>query len=64
MLIIKKKLKKINLRLHFLLPKIALFWGFKNDNILSSKSYMVTKSGISTQQKLGSLRNLRLKLAR
>ena len=40
------------------------FWGFKNDNILSSKSYTVTKSEISPQRKLGSLRNLKLKLIR
>ena len=29
--------------------KIAFFWGFENDNILSSKSYTVTKSEISPQ---------------
>ena len=55
-------LKKINLRVRFLALKIAFFGGFENDNILSSKSYMVTKSGISPQRKLGSLRNLKLKL--
>ena len=44
--------------------KIVLFWGFKNDNILSSKSYTVTKSEISPQRKLGSLRNFKLKLIR
>ena len=55
-------LKKINLRVRFLPLKIAFFGGFKNDNILSSKSYTVTKSGISPQRKLGSLRNLKLKL--
>ena len=37
--------------------KIAFFWGFKNDNILSSKSNTVTKSEISPQRKLESLRN-------
>ena len=47
MLDIKKKLKKINLRVRFLPLKIAFFEGFENDNILSSKSYTVTKSGIS-----------------
>ena len=51
----QKKLKKINLRVRFLLLKIAFFLGFENDNILSSKSYRVTKSGISPQRKLGSL---------
>ena len=53
-IIIKKKLKKINLRVRFLPLKIAFFEGFENDNILSSKSYTVTKSGISPHQKLGS----------
>ena len=62
MLIIK--LKKINLRVRFLPLKIAFFEGFENDNILSSKSYTVTKSGISPQRKLGSLRNLKLKFIR
>ena len=47
-------LKKINLRVRFLPLKIAFFEGFENDNILSSKSYTVTKSGISSQRKLGS----------
>ena len=47
-------LKKINLRVRFLPLKIAFFEGFENDNILSSKSYTVTKSGISPQRKLGS----------
>ena len=42
-------LKKINLRVRFLPLKIAFFEGFENDNILSSKSYTVTKSGISPQ---------------
>ena len=41
--------------------KIVFFWVFKNDNILSSKSYTVTKSEISPQRMLGSLRNLKLK---
>ena len=44
--------------------KIAFFLVFKNDNILSSKSYTVTKSEISPQRKLGSLQNLKLKLIR
>ena len=35
--------------------KMPFFWGFENDNILSSKSYTVTKSGISPQQKIRSL---------
>ena len=47
MLIIKKKLKKINIRVHFLALKIAFLGFFENGNILSSKSYTVTKSGIS-----------------
>ena len=54
MLLSTKNLKKINLRVHFLPLKIAFFEGFENDNILSSKSYTVTKSGISPQRKLGS----------
>ena len=54
-IIINIFLKKINLRVRFLLLKIAFFGGFENDNILSFKSYMVTKSGISPQRKLGSL---------
>ena len=37
--------------------KIVFFWGFKNDNILSSKSNTFTKSEISPQRKLGSLQN-------
>ena len=45
--IIKKNLKKINPRVRFLPLKIAFFGWFENYNILSSKSYMVTKSGIS-----------------
>ena len=64
MLLSTKNLKKINLRVRFLPLKIAFFEGFENDNILSSKSYMVTKSGISPQRKLGSLRNLKLKFIR
>ena len=64
MLNIKKMLKKMNLRVRFLALKIAFFGGFENDNILSSKSYMVTKSGISPQRKVGSLRNLKLKFIR
>ena len=57
----KKKWKKINLMVRFLPLKIMFFKGFENDNILSYKSYNVTKSEISPQQKLGSLRNLKLK---
>ena len=41
-----------------------IFEGFENDNILSSKTYTVTKSGISPQRKLGSLRNIKLKFTR
>ena len=63
-LLSKKNLKKINLRVRFLALKIAFFGGFENDNILSSKSYMVTKSRISHQRKLGSLKDLKLKLIR
>ena len=40
-LLSKKKLKKINLRVRFLPLKIAIFGGFENDNILSSKSYTI-----------------------
>ena len=47
-----------------LLLKITFFGGFENDNILSSKSYRVTKSEITSQLKLGSLPNLKLKLIR
>ena len=54
-------LKKINLRVRFLPLKIAFFEGFENDNILSFKSYMVTKSVISPQRKLGSLQILKHK---
>ena len=53
-LLSKNFLKKINLRVRFLPLKIAFFEGFENDNILSSKSYTVTKSGISPQRKRGS----------
>ena len=64
MLNIKKKLQKMNLTVRFLLLKIVFFGGFENDNILSSKSYMVTKSEISPQRKVGSLQNLKLKFIR
>ena len=57
-------LMKINLRLRFLPLKIAFLGGFENYNNLSSKSYMVTKSEISPQQKLGFLQNLKLKFIR
>ena len=53
-IIIKKKLRKINFKVRFLPLKIAFFGRFENDNILSSKSYTVTESGISSQRKLGS----------
>ena len=48
--------------MRFLALKIAFLGGFENDNILSLKSYTVTKSGISPQRKLGSLQNLKLML--
>ena len=57
-------LNKINPRVRFLALKIGFFGGFENDNILSSKSYTVTKSGIFPQRKLGSLRNLKLEFIR
>ena len=57
-------LKKINLRVRFLALKITFLGGFENDNILSSKSYAVTKCEISPQRKLGSLRNMKLKYIR
>ena len=63
-LISKKNVEEDNLRVRFLPLKIAFFGGFENDNILSSKSYTVTKSGISPQRKLGSLQNLKLKFIR
>ena len=44
--------------------KIAFFLFFENGDIFSSKSYTVTKSGISPQRKLGSLPNLKLLLIR
>ena len=47
-LLSKNFLKKINLRVRFLPLKIAFFEGFENDNILSSKSYTVTKRGRAT----------------
>ena len=58
------KMKKVNLRVCFIPLRIAVFWAFENDNILSSKSYAVTKNEISPQRKLGSLRNLKLKFIR
>ena len=60
----KKKLKKIILKVPFLPLKIAFFWVSGNAKNFRSKSYMVTKSEISPQRKLGSLRNLRLFLIR
>ena len=53
--LIKKKLKKINLMVCFIVLKIAVFWVFENVHILSSKSYTVTKSGISPQRMFRSL---------
>ena len=64
MLNIKKKLQKMNLRVRFLPLKIVFFGGLENNNILSSKSCTVTKSGLSPQPKLGSVRNLKLKFIR
>ena len=55
--IINLFLKKINPTVRFLPLKITFFGWFENYNILSSKSYMVTKSGISPQRKLGFLQN-------
>ena len=43
----------------FYLSKLRFLKGFENDNISSSKSYTATKSEISPQRKLGSLRNLK-----
>ena len=63
-LLSKINLKKINLRVRSLALKIAFFGGFENDNIFSYKSYTVTKSRISPQPKLRSLRNSKLKLIR
>ena len=63
-LIKKIKLKKIILRVRFLPLKIVFIWFFENDKNFRSKSYMVTKSEISPQRKLGSLRNFRLFLIR
>ena len=56
--------QKVSRKNRILPLKIVFFWVFDNDNILSSKSYTVTKSGISPQGKLGSLRNFRLFLIR
>ena len=44
----KKNLLEINLKVRFLLLK-NFVGSFENDNILSSRSYTVTKSGISSQ---------------
>ena len=56
-LLFKKKMKRRNLRMHLFIYHLNCFFlVFENKNILSSKSYTVTKSGIS-QRKLGSLRN-------
>ena len=44
--LIKNKIEERNLRVRFLPLKIVFFWGVENDNIFSSKSYRVTKSGI------------------
>ena len=60
----KEKLKKTILRVPFLPLKIAFFSFFENDKHFRSKSYMVTKSIISPQRKLGSFWNFRLFLIR
>ena len=39
--------------------KMAFFWVFENDNILVLNYTRLQKSGISPQQKLGSLQNLK-----
>ena len=62
--LIKKKLKKTILKVPFLPLKIAFFWVSGNGKNFRSKSYMVTKSEISPQRKLGSLQNLKFKLIR
>ena len=50
--------------MYLLQLKIGVLWVFENSNILSSKSYTVTKSEISPDWKLGSLQNLKLNLIR
>ena len=47
--LIKRIITKTNFRVQILALKNAFFWGFENDNILSSKSYTVTKIKISPQ---------------
>ena len=44
--LIKKKLKKIIFKVHFLPFKIEFFWVSENGKIFWFKSYLVTKSGI------------------
>ena len=56
--------QKVSRKNRILPLKIAFFLVFENDSISSSKLYTVTKSGISPQRKIGSLRNLRLFLIR
>ena len=64
-IIIKKKLKKINLKVRFFPPKIAdFFWFLKMIIFEALNHYIVTKSGISPQRNLGCLRNLKLQLIR
>ena len=58
---IKKKFEEDKSQGAFFTAQKCVFWGV---NILSSKSYTVTKSGISPQRKLGSLRNLKFKFTR
>ena len=61
--IISNKIISLTISRGQILPhKMPFFLGFENDDILSSKSYTVTKSGISPQRKLGSSRNLRVPL--
>ena len=50
-LLSKTKLLDINLKVRFL-QLIIVFWSIENDDIVSSKSYTVTTSEISFQQKL------------
>ena len=58
--IISNKIISLTISRGKILPhKMTFFRVFENDNILSSKSYTVTKSEIYPQLKLGSLRNLR-----
>ena len=63
--IISNKIISLTISRGQILPhKMLFFGGFENDNILSSKSYRVTKSRISRQRKVRSLPNLKLLLKR